>query len=67
MSKSGLFRHFGSKRELQLATIDVAAERFALAVAAPAHEAPPGPARLRKLCECYIVYLETAVFEGGCF
>ena len=28
MSKSGLFAHFGSKQELQLATVAAAAERF---------------------------------------
>ena len=35
MSKSGLFAHFGSKQELQLATIAAAAERFRAAVIEP--------------------------------
>ena len=32
MSKSGLFAHFGSKEELQLATVDHAAQIFAAEV-----------------------------------
>jgi AcrR family transcriptional regulator len=67
MSKSGLFRHFGSKQELQLATVDAAAERFVAEVVAPALEAPAGAPRLREMCERYLGYLETGVFDGGCF
>ena len=67
MSKSGLFRHFGSKEELQLATVDAAASRYAAQVVYPALEAPDGEARLRRLCESYFDHLEASVFEGGCF
>jgi AcrR family transcriptional regulator len=67
MSKSGLFGHFGSKEELQLATVDAAAKRFAEEVAGPALEMPSGIERLRALCDAYIGYLEREVFSGGCF
>jgi AcrR family transcriptional regulator len=67
MSKSGLFRHFGSKQELQLATVDAAAERFTVEVVGPAFEAPEGAPRLREMCERYLGYLESGVFDGGCF
>ncbi|HEX5852191.1 MAG TPA: TetR/AcrR family transcriptional regulator [Solirubrobacteraceae bacterium] len=67
MSKSGLFAHFGSKEELQLATIDAAAQRFYVAVVAPALEAEEGCARLTAYCERYLDYLEHEVFAGGCF
>jgi len=67
MSKSGLFAHFGSKEELQLATIDAAAQRFFGAVIAPAQEAPEGLERLRAYCERYLDYLQHEVFAGGCF
>ena len=40
MSKSGLFAHFGSKQELQLATVEAAAERFRAAVIEPALSRP---------------------------
>ena len=39
MSKSGLFAHFGSKEELQLATVDHAAALFRREVIDPAREA----------------------------
>lgn len=67
MSKSGLFAHFGSKQELQLATIETAAARFAAAVVEPAQSFPAGAPRLRAYCERYLDYLEAGVFAGGCF
>jgi AcrR family transcriptional regulator len=67
MSKSGLFGHFGSKEELQLATIDEAGRRFVREVVEPALEAEKGSARLRALCDRYLSYLERRVFPGGCF
>ena len=67
MSKSGLFRHFGSKRELQLATIEEAARRFVAAVIEPTLAEQEGEARLRALCDRYVAHLEGQVFSGGCF
>src|SRR3954470_18883322 len=49
MSKSGLFAHFGSKEDLQLATIETADGIFAKHVLEPADEAPAGIERLRAL------------------
>jgi AcrR family transcriptional regulator len=67
MSKSGLFGHFGSKEELQLATIEGAARRFVREVVEPALPEPEGAPRLRALCDRYVAYLERRVFPGGCF
>jgi AcrR family transcriptional regulator len=67
MSKSGLYAHFGSKEELQLATVDHAASLFVREVIAPAREAPRGLARVWALCENMIDYSERQVFPGGCF
>ena len=67
MSKSGLFGHFGSKEELQLATIDAAARRFIEVVLAPIGNEKPGRERLGALCDHYIAYMERQVFPGGCF
>ncbi len=67
MSKSGLFAHFGSKEELQLATIDAAAGRFYAAVVEPGLVVEEGAARLAAYCERYLEYLEREVFAGGCF
>jgi AcrR family transcriptional regulator len=65
MSKSGLFAHFGSKQELQLATIAAAAERFRTTVIEPAMSAPDGAPRLRAMGERYLAHLDS--YSGGCF
>jgi AcrR family transcriptional regulator len=67
LSKSGLFGHFGSKEELQLATIEQAARRFIAKVVEPAYREPEGPERLRALCDRYLDHLAGGVFPGGCF
>jgi AcrR family transcriptional regulator len=67
MSKSGLYAHFGSKQELQLATIDAARETFVDEVLRPALSAPKGIQRLFAICETYLSHIERRVFPGGCF
>lgn len=68
MSKSGLYAHFGSKEELQLATVDAARTSFIREVIAPAFSTmPEGRARLLALCEGFLSYVERRVFPGGCF
>src|SRR4051794_11828260 len=67
MSKSGLFAHFGSKEELQLATIEAASATFEEEVIAPARETPAGVPRLRAYVEQFLDHVEDAVFPGGCF
>src|SRR5205085_9880701 len=49
MSKSGLYAHFRSKEELELATIEAAAEIFGREVLAAAGESPGGLGRVRAL------------------
>ncbi len=67
MSKSGLFAHFGSKEELQLAVVDAAAKRFFGEVVAPAQQQDEGRPRLEAYCESYMNCLERGIFAGGCF
>jgi AcrR family transcriptional regulator len=67
MSKSGLFAHFGSKEELQLATVEAAYDVFRAHVTAPADAVPDGHARLQALVDGYLRYIEEDVFPGGCF
>jgi AcrR family transcriptional regulator len=67
LSKSGLFGHFGSKEELQLAAIDTANAIFVREVIDPAVKEPEGVARLRAYCDRWVGYLERKVFSGGCF
>jgi AcrR family transcriptional regulator len=67
MSKSGLFAHFRSKEDLQVATIDAAAEMFDREVWQPGMAAPAGVRRVLSQCDAFFSYLERAVFPGGCF
>jgi len=67
MSKSGLFAHFGSKEELQLATIDAARAVYEELVIDPAQDAPAGVPRLRAYVERFLDHVEEGVFPGGCF
>ena len=67
MSKSGLFAHFGSKQELQLATVAAAAGRFREAVIEPALGSPDGAPRLRAMAGTYLAYLDGGAYSGGCF
>ena len=67
MSKSGLFAHFGSKEELQLATIEMARTIFGDRVVRPALSQPVGVPRLWALCNGWLQYVEDKVFTGGCF
>src|SRR3954463_3336327 len=67
MSKSGLFAHFGSKEELQLATIERPDEIFHGQVLEPAESATDGLDRLRRLLDGYLRYVQAGTFPGGCF
>ncbi|WP_327352628.1 TetR/AcrR family transcriptional regulator [Streptomyces sp. NBC_01304] len=67
LSKSGVFALFGSKEELQLATIRAASRIFADEVLAPMDGIPAGVARLAHLCEGWLRYSQGRVFPGGCF
>jgi AcrR family transcriptional regulator len=67
MSKSGLYAHFGSKQELQLATVQEAGRIFADEVVQPALAAPAGLAQLAAVCEAFFEHLRRRTFPGGCF
>jgi AcrR family transcriptional regulator len=67
MSKSGLYAHFGSKEELQLATVETAGEIFNREVVAKGMEATEGRARILALTDAFLEHLKGRVFPGGCF
>ena len=67
MSKSGLFAHFGSKQELQLAAIDRARAIFLEKVVAPSETQPEGLPRLYAMESSWIDYVQDSTFSGGCF
>ncbi|BAZ49784.1 transcriptional regulatory protein TetR family [Nostoc sp. NIES-4103] len=66
-SKSGLFAHFGSMEELQLATVDTAYEIFQNEVIDLAVSGKSGLVGLWSLCNTWLSYMERRVFRGGCF
>lgn len=68
MPKSSVHALFGSKEELQLATIKMARDSFIREVTSPAlASAQPGRERLLALCEGFLSYVERRIFPGGCF
>jgi AcrR family transcriptional regulator len=67
MRKSSVFSLYGSKQELQLATLEAAVEQFREEVWGPAANERPGIARLLALCDSWLAYHEREVMPGGCF
>ncbi|MFF4349705.1 TetR/AcrR family transcriptional regulator [Streptomyces sp. NPDC001530] len=67
LSKSGVFALFGSKQELQLATVREAARIYVEQVIRPTAQTPAGIARVFRLCELWLDYSQRRVFPGGCF
>ena len=67
ISKSGLFAHFGSKEELQLAIVDEAGRIFTDEVLRPGLKTPAGLGRVWAMSNAFLSYLERQVFPGGCF
>jgi AcrR family transcriptional regulator len=66
MSKSGLFAHFGSKEDLQIEVLRLAAQRFEDHVWRPALKAPRGEPRLRKVFERWMLWVNEPSSPGGC-
>ncbi len=66
LSKSGLFAHFGSRTDLQIAALDESSRRFTEAVFLPALKVPRGLKRLRVLFGNWIVWPERAKLRGSC-
>ena len=67
MSKTGIFAHFGSKEQLQLATVETAKQIFLEKVVQPALKSARGLPRLKAMLEHWLGYVERIVFRGGCF
>lgn len=67
LSKSGVVRHFASKQELQLQTLEHALDVFKRAVWDPVADRRPGLERLLAICDAWTDYLAGDVFPGGCF
>lgn len=64
MSKSGVFAHFGSREELQLAVLESAASRFGSEVLVAALSRPRGLPRLRAIMHNWFEWVRGNA--GGC-
>src|SRR5918994_4442463 len=67
VSKSGLYAHFGSKEELQLATIETAVAIYNREIVEPALAVPIGVQRILRLCDAFFDFVGSGDFPGGCF
>jgi AcrR family transcriptional regulator len=66
MSKSGLFAHFGSREDLQLAVLDHAAKLYGEKVFIPVLKIERGLPRLRALFERWLDWALESGLPGGC-
>ena len=66
MSKSGLFAHFRSKDDLQIALLERMAEVSAACVVRPAMESAAGLPRLKALVTNWLGWTGKAGLSGGC-
>lgn len=66
-SKSGIFALFGSKEELQVATVHEAVRLYESYVVEPARTTEAGLQRVWRLAELWFDYSRSRVFPGGCF
>jgi AcrR family transcriptional regulator len=66
LSKSGLFAHFGSKEQLQLDVLDLAAEMFRSSVFEPGLHAQRGEAKVTRLFENLLAWVDDRGHPGGC-
>ncbi len=64
LSKSGLFAHFGSKEDLQIATLDEATRRYNEVAFVPTLRAPRGLKRLEALAENWLLWIERSELKA---
>ena len=64
LSKSGLFAHFGSKEDLQIATLDEATRRYNEVAFMPALRAARGLKRLEALAENWLLWTERSELKA---
>ena len=66
LSKSGLFAHFRSKEEVQIALLERTAQIARQHVIAPALQEPEGLPRLKALVRNWLGWSARAGLDGGC-
>lgn len=66
LSKSGLFAHFNSLENLQIAVLERASSQFIDRVIVPALRQPRGEPRLHTLFENWLAWEKAEIIPGGC-
>jgi len=66
LSKSGLFAHFSSKENLEVAVLEEASRRFVDVVITPALRAKRGEPRVRGFFEGWMRWSKAEFMPGGC-
>jgi AcrR family transcriptional regulator len=67
LSKAGLYGHFGSKEDLQIAVVNAAGEDFTCKVIVPARDSERGLDKLLELLYDWMDYTRERDLRGGCF
>jgi AcrR family transcriptional regulator len=66
LSKSGLFKHFDSRDDMDLAIVEAVVDRFRATIWAPAEALPPGRPRVEEVFRRWLHWDETEWAETGC-
>lgn len=66
MSKSGLFAHFRSKEDIQIALLEYSGRLVVPVIIEPAMKAPEGLPRLKSMVEHWLGWAVRAGLPGGC-
>ena len=66
LSKSGLFKHFDSREEMDHAVVQAVVDRFRETIWTPAESLPPGRARIEEVFRRWLHWEETEWAETGC-
>lgn len=66
LSKSGLFKHFDSKEAMQQAVLEAVLARYREVLWDGAEDMPPGRARLERVFDNWLTWMDNACAKGGC-
>jgi AcrR family transcriptional regulator len=66
LSKSGLFKHFADKEEMQLAVVETTTRQFHDFILGEAAKAPAGRPRVERLFEQWLEWADSEWAESGC-
>ena len=66
LSKSGLFKHFDSRDDMDLAIVEAVVDKFRATLWGPAEALPPGRPRVEEVFRRWLHWDETEWAETGC-